>query len=174
MPHSITCSTKILTLTINPFLFMFVGIIHEFSMVPGVYILYCPLRKKMFTFLSESTNVRIQQHIHHYIMLLYQDCCWIGKNTDKKFSCVMVLMVRPSSTLKFQFIFSFNEFLWEIFSLLNFETCWFYIWIVGVYLWLLIIRHKWLQSHPLNPMPMNKKPEFKDHQYILRNVEKDL
>ena len=33
----------------------------------------------------------------------------------------MVLIVRPSSTLKFQFVFGFNECLWEIFSLLNFE-----------------------------------------------------
>ena len=151
MPHSITCSTKILTLTINPFLFRFVGIIHEFSMVPGVYILYCPLRKKRFTFLSEGTNVRIQQRIHQknlnlcYIMLLCQGCCWIGKNTNKKFSCVMVLIVRPSSTLKFQFVFGFNECLWQIFSLINFENFWFYIWIVVVYLWHLILQYKWLQ-----------------------------
>ena len=31
----------------------------------------------------------------------------------------MVFIVRPSSTLKFQFIFGFKEFLWEIFSFLN-------------------------------------------------------
>ena len=128
---------------------MFVGIICEFSIVPVVYILYCPLRKERFTFLSVGTNVCIQQRIHHYIMLLYQSCCWIGKNTNKKFSCVMKLLVRLSRTLKFQFIFGFNECLWEIFSLLNFENFWFYIWILAVYLWLLILRHKWLQSHLL-------------------------
>ena len=155
MAYSITCSTKILIFTIAPFLFMFVGIIFEFAMVPGVYILYCPLRKKRFSFLSDGTNIRIQHHIHQkdlnlcYIMLLCQSCCWIGKNTNKKFSCVIVLIVRPSSTLKFQFVFGFNECLWEIFSLLNFENFWFYIWILAVYLWLLILRHKWLQSHLL-------------------------
>ena len=124
MAYSITCSTRILIFTIAPFLFMFVGIIFEFAMVPGVYILYCPLRKKRFSFLSDGTNIRIQHHIHQkdlnfcYIMLLCQSCCWIGKNTNKKFSCVIVLIVRPSSTLKFQFVFGFNECLREIFSLL--------------------------------------------------------
>ena len=138
---------------------MFVGIICDFVMVPGVFILYCPLRKKSFTFLSEGTNVHIQQHIHQkdlnlcYIMLLCQGCCWIGKNTNKKFSCVMVLIMRPSSTPNSQFVFGFNECLWETLPLWNFENFWFYIWIVVAYLGLLT------SCHLLNPMPMNKTPE---------------
>ena len=81
--------------------------------------------------------------------------------------------MRPSSTLKFQFVFGVSECLWEIFSLLHFENFWFYIWVVVVYLWLLILWHKWLHVTSY-PMPMNKKPEYKDHQCILRNVEEDL
>ena len=47
MPDSITCSTKILTLAIAPFLFIFVGIICEFAMVPGVYILLSPAEEEV-------------------------------------------------------------------------------------------------------------------------------
>ena len=38
----ITCSTKILVLAIAPFLFILVGVLCEFAMVPGVYILLSP------------------------------------------------------------------------------------------------------------------------------------
>ena len=127
MPYSITYATKILTLTIAPFL--------SASSVNFLWCqvctFHCPLWKKRFTFLPEGTDVHIQQHINQkdlnlcYIMLLCQGCCWIGKNINNKFSCVMVLIVRPSSTLKFQFIFGFNEYLWEIVSLLNFVNFWF-------------------------------------------------
>ena len=39
MPYSITCSTKILTLAIAPFLFILVDVLGELAMLPGVYIL---------------------------------------------------------------------------------------------------------------------------------------
>ena len=87
---------------------------------------YCPLKKNRFIILPKGTDVHIQQHIHqkdlnlclHHVTMPR----WLlGKNTNNKFSCVMVLIMRPSSTLKFQFVFGFNECLWEIFSLLNFE-----------------------------------------------------
>ena len=55
-----------------------------------------------------------------YIMLLCQGCYWIGKSANKKFSCVMVLIMRPNSTLKFQ-CFWFQWISLEIFSFLNFE-----------------------------------------------------
>ena len=65
MPSSITCFTKILTLEISPFLFILVGVLCEFSMVPGVYIL-SSLRKKNYATLPEGTDAytHIQQHIH--------------------------------------------------------------------------------------------------------------
>ena len=47
MPYCITLSTKILTLAIAPFLFIFVGIICEFAMVPGVYILLFPKEEEV-------------------------------------------------------------------------------------------------------------------------------
>ena len=42
MPYSNTCSNKILTLAIAPFLFIFVGVICEFTTVLCVYILLFP------------------------------------------------------------------------------------------------------------------------------------
>ena len=65
-------------------------------------------------------------------MLLCQGCRWIGKNTNKKFNCVMVLIVRPSRTLKFQFVFGFIECLWDfpylIFKIFGFTfELWLYI-----------------------------------------------
>ena len=140
MPYSISSDTKILTLAIAPFLLLFVGIIFEFAMVLGVYILLSPQEEEGHS----SSWEHIQLHIinrkdlsFYYIMLLHPSCCWIGKNINKKFNCVMVLMVRPSSTLIFQFVFGFNEYLWENISLLEFKYFWIYIWVAVVYLWLL-------------------------------------
>ena len=42
MPQIITFSTKIPTLAIVSFLFILVGVLCEFAMVLGVYILLCP------------------------------------------------------------------------------------------------------------------------------------
>ena len=42
MLYSITFSTKIIALAIAPFLFILVGILCEFAMVPGVYISLSP------------------------------------------------------------------------------------------------------------------------------------
>ena len=39
MPYSISCSAKIVTLVIAPFLFLLVGTLYEFVMVPVAYIL---------------------------------------------------------------------------------------------------------------------------------------
>ena len=106
-------------------------------------------------------------------MLLCQGCYWIGKNTNKKFSCVIVLIMRPSSTLKFQFVFGFNECLLEIFSLFNFKT---FGLIFG--LWLYICDFRFydtndLRSH-LTPCRWIKNLSAKTTKYILRNVEKNL
>ena len=42
MFFSITCSIEILTSAKGPFLFILVGVLCEFAMVPGVYILVSP------------------------------------------------------------------------------------------------------------------------------------
>ena len=47
MPSSITCSTKILTLAIAPFLFILVGVLCEFAMMSGVYILLFPQEEEV-------------------------------------------------------------------------------------------------------------------------------
>ena len=77
--------------------------------------------------------------------------------------------MRPSCTLKFQFVFGFNQSLWGIFSLLNFENVWFYIWVLVV--WFLILRQKWLQvtSYPCRWI---KKIECKDHRIYPKMLRK--
>ena len=57
MLYSITCSTKSLALPIAPFLFILVGVLCEFAMVPGMYILLSPQEE-------EGTDVHIQQSIY--------------------------------------------------------------------------------------------------------------
>ena len=175
MPCSITCSTKILTLAVAPFLFILVGVIFEFAMMPDVYILWSPQEEEVhysywghkFTHSATHSSKRFKPLSD--IMLLSQGCCWIEKNTSKEFSCVMVFRMKSSSFLKFQFVFGFNECLWAVFSLLNFEHFWFYIWVVVV--WLLILWHKWLQVTSY-PNSMNKKFECEDHQKYSRMLRK--
>ena len=47
MPYIMTCSSKILTLAIAPFLFILAGVLCEFDMVPGEYILLSPQEKEV-------------------------------------------------------------------------------------------------------------------------------
>ena len=47
MPYNITCSPKILTFAKAPFSFIFVGVVCEFAMVPGVYILLFPQEEEV-------------------------------------------------------------------------------------------------------------------------------
>ena len=58
MAYSITCSTKILTSAIAPFLL--VGVLREFAMVPGVHILLSLKEDEMH---FSSWRHRLQ-HIH--------------------------------------------------------------------------------------------------------------
>ena len=100
------------------------------------------------------------------IILLCQGYCWIGKNTNKELNCVMlmVLVIRRSSNLKFQFVFDFNECLWAIFSLLSFKIFGFILGL-GLYILLLIFWHRWPEvTFYHSYLPMNKKLECKDHQ----------
>ena len=96
MPYRITCSTKILTLARAPFLFILVGVLCEFAMASSGYILLSPL-------LPEGKDVHIQQHFHqkdlNFCLPLYY------------YSKVIVESERTqtSSTLKFLFVFGFNE-----------------------------------------------------------------
>ena len=49
MPYSIPCSTKILSLAIGVFLIILVGVLCEFAMVPGVYILLFPQQEEAYS-----------------------------------------------------------------------------------------------------------------------------
>ena len=57
MPYSITCSTKILTLTMVPFLLILVHILYEFAMMSRVYILLFPQEEE-----THSRRVRAQMY----------------------------------------------------------------------------------------------------------------
>ena len=70
MPYNITCSTKILTLAIAPFLFILVDVLCEFAMVPGVYILLSSRRRGTLFFLSARIYTFSSTLIH---LLLHAD-----------------------------------------------------------------------------------------------------
>ena len=53
---------------------------------------------------------------------------FIITNTDKKFKCAIMLLIRQSSTSKLQFIFGFNGCLRAIFPLLSFKNFLLYTW----------------------------------------------
>ena len=60
MPYCIICFTKILTLAIAPSLFILVGVVCEFAIVPGVYILLSPQEEEVhYIILLEGTDVQI-------------------------------------------------------------------------------------------------------------------
>ena len=104
MPYRIICFTKILTLAVAPFLFILVGVVFEFAVVPDVYILL--LRKKRHT-----TLLFLRVQIEKFSSTFIKDkvVVELEKNTNKEFICVMVFIKRLRDTLKFQFIFDFNE-----------------------------------------------------------------
>ena len=66
----------------------------------------------------------------------------LEKTQTRNSTVFTVLIISPSSFLKFLFVFGFSECLWVSFSLLSFENVWLYIWVMVA--WLLILRHRWL------------------------------
>ena len=76
--------------------------------------------------------------ICHYIIMVKSLLNW--KKTQTRNSTVfIVLRIWPGSTLKFLFLFGFNECLLAILSLLS---LWFHIWVAVV--WPSIFQHRWL------------------------------
>ena len=171
-----TRSTKILTLAIAWFLFIFVGVICEFVMVPGVYILLSPHEEEIYysswgprcTHSAAHSSKRFKPLLRH-VTMLRSLLNW--KKTQTRNSAVLIM--RPSSFFKFQFVFGFNESLWEIFSLLDFENFWLYIWVEVVYM-TFYSTTQMISSHSY-PMSMNKKLQCKDHQiHITKCWEKSV
>ena len=131
-----------------------------------------PSRRRGTLFLLRAQMNTFSSTIHQKYLNLCLTLCYFAKvipelkkNKNKEFSCVMMFIIRPNSTLKFQFIFGF----WAIFSVLNFENFWFYICVVVVRL--LVLRHKWLQITTYL-MLMNEKLESKDHQIYSKTLKK--
>ena len=117
MPFSITCSNKILTLAIAPFLFILVDVLCEMAMVPGVYILLFPQEKEVpYSFWEHRcTDVHIQHHIHQKdLNLCLKSCDYdkvideLKKNTNEEFSCVTWCLQWDQVTLSNLFLVSMN------------------------------------------------------------------
>ena len=130
-------------------LFILVGTLWEFG--PRCVHFTVPFRKKRSTLLPKGTDLHIQQHIYQKDLNLCLPLYYYAKviveleQTQTRSNCVIVLMIKPSSTFKFKCVFGFNECLWAIFSLLNFENFWFYI--RDLVLWLLVLWQRWLHVH---------------------------
>ena len=141
-----------------------------------VFRFYCTLRKNITFYsvhvavaLPEGKDVHIQQHIHqkdlNLCLTLY---CYgkviveLEKTRTRNLTVLMVIVLWPSNTLKFLFVFGFNWCLWEIFSL-NLENFWFYIWVSVV--WLLILQHRWFYVTSY-PCPWIKNLSAKTTKYI--------
>ena len=163
---SITYPTKILILTITPFLFISWRLLW---MCYGARCVQFTVRQEEEVHSSYWGHRCAHSAVHSLkklkplftITLLCQGYWWIEKKNTN--NCVMVLIIRPGSTLNFHFVFGFNECLWAIFPLLNFENFSIYIWVMVV--WLLSLGCRWLYfKSPLTrpPMPMNKKLDCKD------------
>ena len=89
MCYSFTSSTKILTLTIVTFLFISVGILCTFAMVPDVYILLSPEEEEAHSY-REVTDVHNWQYIHQ--KPLYATILLCLSNTSKKQHCKIIAL----------------------------------------------------------------------------------
>ena len=76
MPYSITCSTKILTLATAPILFISAGILCEFDMVPGVYMVLSPHEEEVH---SSSCRHRCTHSSKRFKTLSAITLCYYGK-----------------------------------------------------------------------------------------------
>ena len=118
-------------MAVAPFLFVLVGVLCEFAMVPGVYTFYCSLRKRRYTVLPE----RRCTHSAPYSSKRFKPLsdiwlCWKVMNWKKHKQGIQLCLVLIIC-FKFQWM-SFSNLFLRVSNL---------IWVVLV--WLLILRHKW-------------------------------
>ena len=112
-----------------------------------------------FGYRSTHSAVYSPKRFKHFSTLIYY-CAKVivnCKNTNKEFNCAMVLIIRPCSTLKFQFSF----------FLLNVSMQFFPYYISGFIFRFACITFDFTKeialSH-LSSIPINKKLECKDNQ----------
>ena len=138
---------------------------------------YFSLRKKRCTLLPESRDVHIQQHIYqkdlNLCLPLYKVIVELGKTQTRNSTVFMLLIIWSNSTLKFLFLFGFNECLWAIFSLLSFENFWFYICVVVVPMTFNFMTQMTLR-HLLHPYPWIKISSAKTTKSILKCWERSV
>ena len=117
MSHSIPSSTKILTLATTPFLSALLSVNLLWCQVRTFY---CPLIKMRCKKISDDIDVHIQEHIHQKGLNLPLYCYGkliveLEKIQTRNLTTFMVLVLWPSSTLKFLFFLRF-----QLMSLSNF------------------------------------------------------
>ena len=124
MPYSIPGSTKILIYILwqQHHFFILVGTlcVCEFAMVPGVYILLCPPGRKGTLFFLHIQLHNHQKDLNPSLWLYYYGkvIVELENNTSNRKRLFMVLVIWPSSTLKFLFFFFLiSNNVWEIFPL---------------------------------------------------------
>ena len=124
MSYSIPSSTKILTLTTAPFLFILVGAqsVSQFAMVPGVYILLWPQESEVHSsfwrhrYTHSAAQLSKSFKPLSVTIFLWQGHCWIGEKTQTRNLTVFIaLVIWRSRTLKFLFVFDFNQCLNNLF-----------------------------------------------------------
>ena len=101
MSYIITCSSKILPSAIAPF-FNSVSVLCKFDTLLGVSILPLSLQEEVIRFSSWGDRCKdLAEHSSKRfkpispIIPLCQCYCRIGKNRNKKFKCIMMLIIRP-------------------------------------------------------------------------------
>ena len=148
-------------------------------MLPGVYIVLSPQEEEVY---FSSWGHRCTHSAPHSlkrfkplspIILLCQGYCRIEKNT--KYS-LMVLIIKPGSTLKFQLVFVFNECLWATFPLLSFETFWIFMFGLWLYDFRFYDTNGFTSSHLLHyhSCPWTKSLSAKTTKYIPKCWEKSV
>ena len=153
-------------MSIAPFLFILVGILCEFAMLPGVYILLTPQEEEVnsSTWGHRSTHSEIHswKKFKLFLPLFYYAKVIVElekhKQGIKELNCamLMVLVIWWSSTSKFQFVFGFKECLSNLF-LNNFWKIFGFILELGLYDMTFDFLTQMTWSHLLPLMPMNKK-----------------
>ena len=113
-------------------------------------------------------------NLYSVIVLLSQTYCWIVKNTNKNFNCVMVLIIRPSSTLQVSMNASEQSFLYQVFKISSYI---FWMCLPMLFPYLLFKQMTFnfasqiIWSHLL-PIYMNRKLERKGHQIYYKMSRK--
>ena len=97
-------------------LFQLMPCVFEFPMVPGVYILECPQEEEVhssfwgyiYTHSAAQSSKRFKSLSDTILGIMARSLLNWKKTQTRKLTVFMLLVIWPSSTLKFVFVFYFN------------------------------------------------------------------